>query len=80
MVFAFEGNFQLLEGQFNGGFFALRVWGAYYLEGLIYGGAYFRSFMVTFVLIVVTFFSRFYDLFFCVKEIFFCKHGALTLS
>ena len=31
-----------LEGRFNGGFFALRVWGAYiwrglYLEGLIFG-------------------------------------------
>jgi len=40
--FVFEGNFQVqappgglyLEGQFNGGFFALRVW------GLIFGGAY----------------------------------------
>ena len=34
--FLFEGNFQeqapgglYLEGRFNGGFFALRVWGAY---------------------------------------------------
>ena len=27
--FVFEGNFQVLEGRFNGGFFALRVWGAY---------------------------------------------------
>ena len=31
-----------MEGQFNGGFFALRVWGAYiwrglYMEGLIFG-------------------------------------------
>ena len=31
-----------LEGRFNGGFFALRVWGAYiwrglYMEGLIFG-------------------------------------------
>ena len=41
--FVFEGNFQVqappgglhLEGQFNGGFFALRVWGAYN-----FGGAY----------------------------------------
>ena len=46
----FEGNFQVqtpgwglyLEGHFNGGFFALRVWGAYisrglYVEGLIFG-------------------------------------------
>ena len=52
--FVFEGNFQVqappgglyLEGQFNGGFFALRVWGAYILEGLIHGGAYFRKFTV----------------------------------
>ena len=48
--FVFEGNFQVqapgrglyLEGRFNGGFFALRVWGAYiwrglYKEGLIFG-------------------------------------------
>ena len=26
-----------LEGRFNGGFFGLRVWGAYILEGLIFG-------------------------------------------
>ena len=26
-----------LEGQFNGGFFALRVWGNLYLEGHIFG-------------------------------------------
>ena len=37
--FVLEGNFQVqapgglyLEGQFNGGFFALRVWGAYILN------------------------------------------------
>ena len=44
--FAFEGNFQVqapggglyLEGRFNGGFLALRVW------GLVFGGAYFRNF------------------------------------
>ena len=47
--FAFEGNFQVqapgdlyLEGRFKGGFFALRVWGAYiwrglHMEGLIFG-------------------------------------------
>ena len=42
--FVFKGNFQVqaLEGRFNGGFFALRVWGAYiwkglYMEGLIFG-------------------------------------------
>ena len=47
--FVFEGNFQVqapgglyLEGRFNGGFFALPVWGAYiwrglYMEGLIFG-------------------------------------------
>ena len=37
-----EGNFLYLEGRFNGGFFALRVSGAYiwrglYMEGLIFG-------------------------------------------
>ena len=48
--FVFEGNFQstsprgayILEGRFNGGYFALPVWGAYiwrglYIEGLIFG-------------------------------------------
>ena len=48
--FVFEGNFLVqapwgglyLEGQFNGGFFAVRVWGVYiwrglYMEGLIFG-------------------------------------------
>ena len=48
--FVFEGNFPstsppgglYLEGRFNGGFFALPVWGAYiwrglYMEGLIFG-------------------------------------------
>ena len=48
--FVFESNFQVqapggglyLEGQFNGGLFALRVWGAYiwrglYMEGVIFG-------------------------------------------
>ena len=47
--FVFEGNFQVqaprgglyLEGRFNGGFFALPVWGAH-----IHGGAYFRNFTV----------------------------------
>ena len=50
IYFVFEGNFQVqapdgglyLEGCFNGGYFALRVWGAYiwrrlYMEGLIFG-------------------------------------------
>ena len=39
--FVFEGNFQeqapgglYLEGRFNGGFFASRVWGAYIWRGL----------------------------------------------
>ena len=40
--FVFEGNFQVqvpreglhLEGRFNGGFFALRVWGTYIWRGL----------------------------------------------
>ena len=31
-----------LEGQFNGGFFTLPVWGAY----IKFGGAYFRNFTV----------------------------------
>ena len=48
--FVFEGNFQgqahpgdlYMEGRFNGGFFALRVWRAYvwkglYMEGLNFG-------------------------------------------
>ena len=44
--FVFKGNFApgdlYSEGQFNGGFFALQVWGAYiwrglYMEGLIFG-------------------------------------------
>ena len=48
--FVYEGNFPSsshrggshLEGRFNGGFFALPVWGAYiwrglYMEGLIFG-------------------------------------------
>ena len=47
--FVFEGNFQVqppgglyLEGRFNGGFFALRILGAYiwrglYMKGLILG-------------------------------------------
>ena len=53
--FVFEGNFQVqaprevlyLEGRFNGGFFAFRVWGGLYLEGLINGGDYFWNFTVT---------------------------------
>ena len=42
LYFVFEGNFQVQAlrglysyGRFNGGFFALRVWGAYILRGLI---------------------------------------------
>ena len=34
------------EGQFNGGFYALRVWG----EGLVFGGAYFWNFTVSRIL------------------------------
>ena len=34
------------EGQFNGGFFALRFWGAYIWRGFIHRGAYFRNFTV----------------------------------
>ena len=55
--FVLEGNFQVQaprglvlglysEGQFNGGFFVLRVWGGLYLEGFIHGGACFRNFTV----------------------------------
>ena len=43
-LFVFEGNFQVQapgglysEGRFNGGFFPLRVWGAYIWRGLIFG-------------------------------------------
>ena len=35
-----------LEGQFNGGFLALRVCGAYIWEGPLHGGAYFRKYTV----------------------------------
>ena len=50
--FVFEGNFQVQapppggvwglysEGRFNGGFFALRVWGAYIWRGLYMEGSY----------------------------------------
>ena len=53
--FEFEGNFQVQapgglysEGQFNGGFFALRVWGAYIrrglcMKGLIFGILWYTS-------------------------------------
>ena len=52
--FVFEGNFPstsprgglYLEGRFNGGFFALPVWGAYIWRGL-YMEAYFRNFTVS---------------------------------
>ena len=41
--FLFEGNFQVyLEGRFNKGFFALRVWGAYIWRGLHMEGLIFR--------------------------------------
>ena len=36
-----------MEGRFNGGFFALPVWGAYIWRGLYIGGAYFRNFKVS---------------------------------
>ena len=44
--FVFDGKYKpgglYLEGRFNGGFFALRAWGAYiwrglHMEGLIFG-------------------------------------------
>ena len=41
-----------MEGRFNGGFFALRVW------GLIFGRAYFRNFTVTKVFIIDLFYSK----------------------
>ena len=52
--FVFEGKFQVQDppgvlysqGRFNGGFFALRLCGAYIWKGLIHGGAYFRNFTV----------------------------------
>ena len=37
------------EGLLLGGFFAFQIWGAYILEGLIYGGAYFQNFMVLYL-------------------------------
>ena len=48
--FLFEGNFPntsprggiFLEGRFNGGFFALRFWGAYIWSGLYMDGLIFR--------------------------------------
>ena len=39
--------FFIKEGRFNRGFFALRVWGGLYLEGLIREGAYFQKFVVS---------------------------------
>ena len=50
--FLFEGNFPstsprgglYLDGLFNGGFFALPVWGTYIWRGLVHGGPYFRNF------------------------------------
>ena len=51
--FVFEGYFQgqarrgagglCLEGKFNGEFFCVTRLGGLYLEGLIHGGAYFRT-------------------------------------
>ena len=41
------GGELIFKRRFNGGFFALPVWGACILEGLIHGGAYFRNFTVT---------------------------------
>ena len=52
LAFQLEGNlpfllcFTLYLRAFNKGFFALRVWGGVYFEGLIHGGAYFRNFTV----------------------------------
>ena len=53
--FVFEGNFQvqasppgglISRGRFNGGFFALRVW------GFIFGGAYLRNFTVCLITVI----------------------------
>ena len=51
--FVFEGNFPstspgglYLEGRFNGGFFALPVWGAYIWRGLYMERLIFRNFTV----------------------------------
>ena len=51
--FVFEGNFQVqsprglyLEGQFNGGFFALRVWGAYIGEVYTWRGLYLEFYSI----------------------------------
>ena len=53
LYFEFEGNFRVqvpgglyLEGQFIGGFFTFRIWGACIWRG-VYGGAYFRNITVT---------------------------------
>ena len=42
-----------MEGRFNGGFFALQVWGGLYLEGLTDGGANFRNFTVFLALPII---------------------------
>ena len=53
--FVFEVNFKVqgppggglyLERRFNGGFFALRVWGLTFGGAYTHGGAYFRNFTV----------------------------------
>ena len=49
--FVFEGNCPstgglYLEGQSNGGVFALADWGLYIWRGLLHGGAYFQNFRV----------------------------------
>ena len=53
--FVFEGNFQVqspsslyLEGEFNRGFFVLRVWGAYIWRGLYMEGLIFWNFTVSY--------------------------------
>ena len=50
------GLILILEGRFNGGFFALPVWGAYFGGGLIFGGAYkWRGLFLEFYGIRITF-------------------------
>ena len=41
------------RGDLMEGFFALRVWGGLYLEGLMHGGAYFRNFTLVSKVVVL---------------------------
>ena len=71
--FVFEGNFQVpaprgslyLEEQFNGGFFALRVWGAYIWGrgGLIFGILWYAGFILVECLIITNVFISMHIIF-----------------